>query len=149
MPAYIEGFQLVKMNPFHYGTTIRLAKTSTSTCPVMAMAKYLETSQDSPRNLPLFQFSSGKYLTRESFTQIIRSLLASKYYASHSFRIGAATVAAAAGIPAWLFKPWSLVQQVLSYLHPYSSIYNPASSITHCLLSTHSLTFHGIAICLF
>ena len=59
---------------------------------------------------PLFQLSSGLPLSRPLFTQYIqRALLEAgvpqaSQYMSHSFRIGAATSAADAGIPSWLIK---------------------------------------------
>ena len=57
-------------------------------------------------------------------TRVIRQLLSQaglNYmdYASHSFRIGAATTAAAAGLPAWMIKSlgrWSS-NAYLSYIH--------------------------------
>ncbi len=52
---------------------------------------------------PLFLFKDGRPLTRQRFVQAVRDALAKAgiqagRYASHSFRIGAATTAAAKGI---------------------------------------------------
>ncbi|CAI8019411.1 hypothetical protein GBAR_LOCUS11668 [Geodia barretti] len=65
---------------------------------------------DPPR--PLFTLSSGKFLTRSRLTNVIRRLLRAtglsmqeaKRYGTHSLRIGAATDAAALGLPSWLIQ---------------------------------------------
>ena len=93
-----------KTDPFRHGITVLLAQTSTSTCPLSALSKYLAMTPDRSADLPLFQFASGDFLTRAALTRIIRDLLKSNDYASHSFRIGAATSAAGAGIPEWLIQ---------------------------------------------
>lgn len=93
-----------KTDPFRRGLTVPLAQTNTSTCPVSAISKYLMMTPNRALDRPLFQFTSGDFLTRHSLTSILRDLLSSGDYASHSFRIGAATSAAAAGIPDWLIQ---------------------------------------------
>ena len=70
--------------------------TGTSTCP---LSKYMAVTPD---RSALFQFASRDFLTRAALTHIIQDLLKSKDYALQSFRIAAATSAAAAGIPEWL-----------------------------------------------
>ena len=62
-----------------------------------------------PRHGPLFYFASGRYLTRGIVSDLLRdsARVAGLPYQSlkgHSFRIGAASVAAAAGLPDWLIK---------------------------------------------
>jgi len=57
----------------------------------------------------LFTFTNGKWLSRASLTKELRSVLQGcglpvDHYFTHSFRIGAATNAAAAGVPSWLIK---------------------------------------------
>ena len=94
-----------KTDPFRQGCTITLGATSTSTCPVAALTKYMSTSPTTPTS-PLFHFNDNSYLTRDSLTTHLRTLLAAAgydpdSYASHSFRIGAATTAASAGLPDW------------------------------------------------
>ena len=58
---------------------------------------------------PLFSFHSGRLLTRKSVVSLLRDAArqAGLPYSSlkgHSFRIGAASTAAAAGLPDWLIK---------------------------------------------
>ncbi|XP_063399785.1 uncharacterized protein LOC134684430 [Mytilus trossulus] len=72
------------------------------TCPVTLVHHYL--SQFGHSSGPLFQFKSGAPVTRSSFTTSLKSALSfigldTRYYKAHSFRIGAATSAAARGIP--------------------------------------------------
>ena len=99
-----------KTNPFRASHTILIAATQTSTCPVRALHIYLKLrNQKQPTSNPLFIFEDGRFLTREAFTQELRHLLQNAgfqptAYASHSFRIGAATTAAAAGLPSWLIQ---------------------------------------------
>ena len=66
------------------------------------MRKFLQQSE-SHRHLPLFTFHNGKYLTRRDVSALTKSLLRltganPTLYSSHSYRIGTATTAAAAGI---------------------------------------------------
>ena len=58
---------------------------------------------------PLFTFTNGKWLSRASLAKELRSALQccglpADHYFTHSFRIGAATTAAAACVPSWLIK---------------------------------------------
>ena len=94
-----------KTDPFHQTCTITIGATHTSTCPVAALLKYLPLHSNHT-SLPLFIFGDGSYLTRPTLTSHLRTLLSAAgldpdAYASYSFRIGAATTAAAAGLPDW------------------------------------------------
>ena len=91
-----------KTDPFREGVTLSIAKTGGSTCPVRALRKYLKHHPSGSG--PLFQMATGKYLTRAGICKVVKKALAfygidSSRYSSHSFRIGAATTAAAAGVP--------------------------------------------------
>ena len=92
-----------KTDPFRHGCTIRLAPTNTSLCPTTAIINYLNIH---PTNTgPLFTYSDGTYLTRRRLNKIINTALPTNNpVSSHSFRIGAATTAAAAGFPRWLIQ---------------------------------------------
>ncbi|KAL9964522.1 hypothetical protein ACROYT_G028176 [Oculina patagonica] len=97
-----------KTDPFRKGCSIKLAPSGRSVCAVRAMHRYL-AHQPSRSATPLYLFSTGQFLTRDKVTSILRILLqrlgfATERYASHSFRIGAATTAAEAGLPPWLIQ---------------------------------------------
>ena len=97
-----------KTDPFHRGYVLHIAATTTSTCPASALTKYFATFYLAQKR-PLFTFADGSCLTRQSLTEHLRTLLTSvghdaTAFASHSFRIGAATTAATAGLPDWLIQ---------------------------------------------
>ena len=99
-------FKYSKTDPFGKGHVVTLHVTNTLTCPVRAMKQYLETRTFDLYG-PLFLFADGSALTCCQFIRYLRSLLEkvglqAELYAGHSFRIGAATTAAAAGLPDWL-----------------------------------------------
>ena len=94
-----------KTDPFWQGHTVTIGATDTSTCPLRALKNYLELPQSTPSRpaSPLFVFKDRSYLTRPKLTTALRNLLPAAglnpdHYASHSFGIGAATSAAAAGL---------------------------------------------------
>ena len=96
-----------KTDPFRQGVTITLGKTSHVLCPMTAILPYLARRGAMPG--PLFQFQDGSFLTREKFVVEVRQLLLAasinpEPYAGHSFRIGAATTAAHAGMDAALIQ---------------------------------------------
>lgn len=69
---------------------------------VAALLQYLAARGD--RQGPLFLCTDGRPLTKTKFVAEVRSALTeaklpASDYAGHSFRIGAATTAAAAGLP--------------------------------------------------
>ena len=80
---------------------IFLGRADDDLCPVAAILAYLAIRGDAAG--PLFRRSNGDPLTKAWFVSEVRRTLASlglcqAHYAGHSFRIGAATAAAAAGI---------------------------------------------------
>ena len=96
-----------KTDPFRMGHTITVGATTCPLCPVQAMKRYL--SRRLPTAGPLFMHLSGKPLTKQTLTAETRNLLtqagfSASEYAGHSYRIGAATTAASAKLPAWLIK---------------------------------------------
>ena len=90
-----------KTDPFRKGIDLFVGRTSSDLCPVAALWSYLERrGTDSG---PLFRFQDGRPLTRPRFVSILREGLQragfdEQQYCSHSFRIGAATTAAARGV---------------------------------------------------
>ena len=99
----------LKTDPFRRGHTIHLHSTNSSTCPLYAFHLY---SNLMINKLPsALVISAGSYspLTCERLDTVICCLLQQaglnqSDYASQSFRVGAATTAAAAGLPTWLIK---------------------------------------------
>ena len=70
-------------------------------CPVGAGLDYMAVRGPDPG--PFFRFANGSPLTKSKFTQPVRDVLQAvglpyTQFARHSFRIGAATAAARAGI---------------------------------------------------
>ena len=75
-------------------------------CPVAAVGAYLACRGSEPG--PFFIFQSSSPLSREMFVRRVRAALSeagveATQYSGHSFRIGAATVAAAVGIEHTLY----------------------------------------------
>ncbi|KAL9974355.1 hypothetical protein ACROYT_G011379 [Oculina patagonica] len=96
-----------KTDFFRQGNTLTIARTSASLCAVTAMQNFFLAVQPPPG--PLFSFQSGRLLTRSSVSALLRDAarqagLPYKSLKGHSFRIGAASAAAAAGLPDWLIK---------------------------------------------
>ena len=90
-----------KTDPFRQGVNIHIGRTDNSLCPVSALLKYLIVRGTAPGLL--FHFQDNAPLTKSKFTAKFRELLLlagmdPKHYAGHSFRIGAASTAAAKGI---------------------------------------------------
>ena len=101
-------FKYSKADPFGKGHIVTLHATNTLTCPVQAMRHYLKLRSYHAQS-PLFLLADGTVLTRFKFITSLRCLpakvgLQAELYAGHSFRIGAATTAAAAGLPDWLIQ---------------------------------------------
>ena len=89
------------------GHSLIIAHTKSPLCAVAAMQEYFLLARPKPG--PLFYFQSGRYLTRGVVSNLLRDSsqaagLPHQSLKGHSFRIGAASVAAAAGVPDWLIK---------------------------------------------
>jgi hypothetical protein len=96
-----------KTDPFRKGVTVCLGRTNRDNCPVAAIISYIATCGLSSG--PLFRFEYGTPLTRPRLMRELRAALRSEgidasKYAGHSFRIGAATTAAAVGVEDSLIK---------------------------------------------
>ena len=95
-----------KTDPFRIGCTIVLGPSGGRICPLHALSRYLAIRGPSPG--PLFLCSNGSPLTPGLVNSWLRAILHSAgvpgNYSSHSFRIGAATSAALAGVPDHLIK---------------------------------------------
>ena len=90
-----------KTDPYRTGVQLLLPRTDHLLCPVSSLSHYIRRRGSSPG--PLFVFADGSALSRRLVTDRLRSILASAgvegNFSSHSFRIGAATSASAAGLP--------------------------------------------------
>ena len=85
-----------KTDPFRQGCTIRLAKLVDPLCPIFNMRAFLSVR---PRTSPvLFSASPQSFLIRQDMVNLIRNCGLGINFNTHSFRIGGASAAAAAGI---------------------------------------------------
>ena len=116
-----------KTDPFRVGCDIYLGRGSGSVCPIIALGSYLSLRGSAPG--PLFVFGDGRPLTRQRLSSSVQSVLnGAGYfgsYSGHSFRIGAATTAAARGVPDHLIKTlgrWSSDAYQIYIRTPVSSI---------------------------
>ena len=90
-----------KCDQFGRGVAVFLGRTADALCPVTAVIAYVTRRGDTSG--PFFRFENGTPLTKTQFVTRIRSVLQEvgipyQNYSGHSFRIGAATAAARAGI---------------------------------------------------
>ena len=90
-----------KCDQFGKGVDIIIGRTDTLICPVAALVAYIALRQDQPG--PFFISRQNTPVTKGWMVQQTRSILAGlglpqNEYAGHSFRIGAATAAALAGV---------------------------------------------------
>ena len=86
---------------------LSITRSGHAVCAVDALRHYLQLRGHSSG--PLFRTASGSTIMREHFVNSIRLLcgrlgLDTSLYSGHSLRIGAATTAAARGLPDWLIK---------------------------------------------
>ena len=87
------------------GTTIILARNDTQLCPLKAYEKYLSSRGEEKG--PLFKFENQSYLTPNRFNKFIKNVLPAEedgVFTSHSFRIGAASTAAAQNYPTYVIQ---------------------------------------------
>ena len=90
-----------------------------------------------PSHGAYFTYGNGKVLTRDRFVEDVRSALAragvdASLYSGHSFRIGAATTAAAQGIPDLLIKTmgrWESSAYTLYIRTPKEQLQNVANAL--------------------
>ena len=90
-----------KTDQFGKGADVFVGRTGDSLCPVTSTVTYMVVR--GPEQGCFFKFSDGKPLTKSRFVHHVRVALEAaglpyKHFAGHSFRIGAATAAARAGI---------------------------------------------------
>ena len=107
-PSFVRiSIKQSKTDPFRRGICLFVGRTDAELCPVAAILSFLLCRGSAPG--PLFRFASGEYLTRKRFVELVRAALTragidQSKYCGHSFRIGAATTAAARGIEDSIIK---------------------------------------------
>ena len=116
-----------KTDPFRMVCDIYVGLGEDSVCPIRALGNFLALRGSSEG--PLFTFSDGRPLTRQQLSSTVQSILHlagyTGSYSGHSFRIGAATTAAARGVPDHLIKTlgrWSSDAYQIYICTPVSSI---------------------------
>ena len=134
-PSFVRvAIKQSKTDPFRRGVDLFLGRTGNDLCPVGAILNFLVAR--GPQSGPLFAFADGRLLTRRRFVEAVKGALTAagideRRYNGHSFRIGAATTAAAKGIEDSIIKTlgrWESVayQQYVriprSQLTSYSSL---------------------------
>ena len=101
-PSMVRVFlKRSKADQFGQGVAVFLGTSSNALCPVSAILAYVARRGDTPG--VFFRFQSGSPLTKTRFVARVRSALLEvgipyQNYSGHSFRIGAATAAAQAGL---------------------------------------------------
>ena len=98
-----------KSDPFGKGIDLFFGKTNTPICLVAGLLHYMAVQPRGESSAPLLIHSDGTPLTRDQFVRMVRKTLRmanidQSAYLGHSFRIGAASSAAAAGVPAYFIK---------------------------------------------
>ena len=102
-PTYLSvSLRGSKTDPFGEGCTLYIGRTNSRICPVTAILAYLAIR--SSASGPLFLHADGAPLTRPELISAVHLALTTtgmdlSRYTGHSFRIGAATSAALAGLP--------------------------------------------------
>lgn len=91
-----------KHSDLHPKTIFIPRQCNNQACPVYALYKYVKAFNHTKG--PLFQFKCGTPISRSFFNSVLRSAVSfigldNRFYKGHSFRIGAATSAAARGVP--------------------------------------------------
>ena len=126
-----------KTDPFRKGVCLFLGRTGSTLCPIAAVVDYLCQRGMSPG--PLFVFEDGRFLTRQRFVDAVREALEragvdQTKYCGHSFRIGAATTAAARGVEDAMIKTLGRWESV-AYLQ-YIKIPRQQLAGYSCILSS-------------
>ena len=112
-----------KTDPFGAGCYIHLGRTYDLLCPVTALLGYLAVRPPTPG--PLFIFEDGSSLSRPRLISQLQAALQlagipAGSYTGHSFRIGAATAAAQAGLSDSMIQSLGRWRSAVftTYIHP-------------------------------
>ncbi len=132
-PSYLEvSIKASKKDVFRKGVTVVLGRMGADVCPVAAILSYMALLKPGAAShpTPFFSFSDGSPLTKERWVRELREALSSAgvkadHYAGHSFRIGAATMAATQGMLDSLIKTlgrWESAAYTLYIRTPRSTL---------------------------
>ena len=144
LPTFGLRIRSSKTDPFRHSVTVRITPSGNShLCPTKALVNLISKPYVTHPNAPLLQWSDGSRITRPSFNNVIKRLahntgLNENNFSTHSFRIGAATTASAAGISDALIRTlgrWSSDAYQL-YIHTPDSILD---TVPHSLVSQNNL----------
>lgn len=139
-PTFGLRIRYSKSDPFRQSATIRLAPSGHPTlCPSKAICSLLKQPYLTADDSPLLQWASGSPVSRQTFNNAIKWLaqcsgLNPSVFSTHSFRIGAATTAASAGVPD------SLIQTLGRWSSDAYQLYirTPPSTLDHIAYSLAS-----------
>ena len=114
-----------------------LGRSQADVCPVSAILAYMVLHGSTPGMF--FKFADGRLLTRAWFVSSVRSALSAagisdSRYSGHSFRIGAATMAASRGFPDSLIKTfgrWESSAYTLYIRTPRETLCQVSQSLVH------------------
>lgn len=148
-----------KSNQFGSRADIVLGATGRPLCPVSAILKYMYIAVRGSQPGPFFVTASKSVLSKAQFVDRIRSILQllglpQHDYAGHSFRIGGATSAAAAGVEDSTIQIWvgGRVRHFCNiFLHQknswqlFLSYWLPPIHPNHCLFTPSHLYPNGLA----
>ncbi|XP_011404126.1 PREDICTED: uncharacterized protein LOC105312864 [Amphimedon queenslandica] len=141
----------MKTEPFGTGTTVFLGKTGVAgLCPVRAILNYLRVCPSLNQG-PLLIFPDWSPLTRDVFVKHLKDTLAARgidqrWYSGHSFRIGAATSTAQAGVPDHLIKAlgrWKSEAYQIYIRTPLSSLTAVSASLARSASSPSGPSSHS------
>ena len=130
-PQWLEiRIKASKTDRFRKGVSVYIGTTGMRVCPVAAILDYKVRHGSRPG--PFFMFSDGRFLTRARLVSRLKAALViagveDKKYSGHSFRIGAATTAAACGIQDSLIKTlgrWESAAYMLYVRTPRETLCN-------------------------
>ena len=133
-----------KTDPFRHGQIVHIFASGLSTCPIRAITCYRSLLSTTDVDDPVFNAGRFHPFTQKKLNEVLCYLLQQgginqDNYASHSFRIGAAATAAAAGIPTWLIKTlgrWSS-DAYLTYIRCPSTVFSAVPRILSNTDATH------------
>ena len=140
----VASLRASKTDPFRQGCSVSVGSVNDSNAPLCAV-RLIEAYQRASAptmagaNHPFFKYKNGQALSRAHLTSVVQRLLErdgcpyAAAFKGHSFRSGAATTAAEAGVPDWLIKTmgrWASDAYLTYIKTPQATLLNVASTLT-------------------